>query len=520
MRPTIRTLVATLTAAVVALSPVVVPAASAGWVTASSGSSGVATPQPQGHQISRDGLTLSWTNPDEAAHMERQDRAYAGSVMQMSYEGQNVKKVTYRWVGYPLEDVSNEDTYTINASDIWWDRILAHVNVEFDDGSTNFVNFKIDLAEIDEPIATLAWERAPVPGGPAVVRAVLNPRLAEIGWDGKAYTSLAIDGKGLAEGYSGHWASRTFTIPGNASGKAYTLEAGEITQDTFGAVPGFRFVDATLTGVVKGANRYGVPVLSTPNSVFLALGKWPGTVTAWVVNWYVDGTLVQSSRIENNDYVDLLGQTPAYAGHRIQAKVSAVYIDGTSSPEVSTATVVMPLINDGWVHAAITGQTKVGTTLKAKLEADGRLNKRSIQWTRDGKDISGARKVSYKIIAGDLGHKVGVRFSAAATGYQTKTATASTPKVALTKLVPGGVVLRGTSRPGKTMAAVPTKWPSGVKYTYQWYRSGKAIKGATKSSYRLSKLDAKKRVHVVVTGTKPWHTKAMARSAQWTVQAR
>jgi len=59
-----------------------------------------------------------------------------------------------------------------------------------------------------------------------------------------------------------------------------------------------------------------------------------------------------------------------------------------------------------------------------------------------------------------------------------------------------------------------------VKYTYQWYRSGKPIKGATKATYRLTKSDAAKRVHVVVTGTKPGHTTAKARSSKWTIQVR
>ncbi len=452
--------------------------------------------------------------------MERQDYAYAGSVMHMSYEAPNVKKVTYRWIGYPTEVMSNADTYTVLASEIWWDRISAYADVEFDDGTTDVVGFTIDLAEIAEPIAKLAWEKSPTPGGQAKVRAVLNPRLAEIGWNERAYSSLYMDGKGLEESNNGDWTTRTFTVPGNASGKTYTLKAGDIFQSTYGAVQGFRFVEATGTGTVEGANQYGSPTLSTPNNAFLDFGKWPGIVTAWQVSWYLDGTLVQSNRIENKDYVDWIGQTPEQAGHRVQANVSVTYNDGSTSPTINTGTAVIPFIKDGWVRAAITGQAKVGTTLKAQLEADLRLTNRTIQWTRDGKTIPGAVKTSYKVTTGDLGHKLGVRYSAAATGYETKTATASTSKVTLVKLISGGVLAKGTPRPGKTFKAVPTRWPSGVKYTYQWYRSGKAIKGAKKETYKLTKSDAKKRVHVLVTGTKYGHTTASAQSMKRTVNAR
>jgi hypothetical protein len=43
---------------------------------------------------------------------------------------------------------------------------------------------------------------------------------------------------------------------------------------------------------------------------------------------------------------------------------------------------------------------------------------------------------------------------------------------------------------------------SGAKYKYQWLRSGKAIKGATKSSYKIAKADVDKRISVKVIGSK------------------
>jgi len=63
--------------------------------------------------------------------------------------------------------------------------------------------------------------------------------------------------------------------------------------------------------------------------------------------------------------------------------------------------------------------------------------------------------------------------------------------------------ISGTAKVGRTLTAKPGTWkPSGVKLSYQWYRSGSKISGATKSSYKLTSKDKSKKITVKVTGTK------------------
>lgn len=63
--------------------------------------------------------------------------------------------------------------------------------------------------------------------------------------------------------------------------------------------------------------------------------------------------------------------------------------------------------------------------------------------------------------------------------------------------------IAGTPRVGKKLAVRVGAWrPAPVTLKIQWLRGGKPIPGATKSSYRLTKKDAGKRVSVRVTGTK------------------
>ena len=52
-----------------------------------------------------------------------------------------------------------------------------------------------------------------------------------------------------------------------------------------------------------------------------------------------------------------------------------------------------------------------------------------------------------------------------------------------------------------------SKWPSGAKATHQWYRGTSKIKGATKTSYELTKTDIGKTMKVAVTVTKSGYAK-------------
>ncbi|MDF1487426.1 Ig-like domain-containing protein [Tessaracoccus caeni] len=65
--------------------------------------------------------------------------------------------------------------------------------------------------------------------------------------------------------------------------------------------------------------------------------------------------------------------------------------------------------------------------------------------------------------------------------------------------------ITGTAKVGKTLKVDSTSvaWtPAKVTLKYQWLRDGKSIKGATKSSYKLTNSDAGKKISVKVTGSK------------------
>lgn len=63
--------------------------------------------------------------------------------------------------------------------------------------------------------------------------------------------------------------------------------------------------------------------------------------------------------------------------------------------------------------------------------------------------------------------------------------------------------ISGTARIGKTLKAKPGTWgPGTVTLKYQWLRGGKAISGATKTSYKLTSKDKGAKISVKVTGSR------------------
>jgi len=149
----------------------------------------------------------------------------------------------------------------------------------------------------------------------------------------------------------------------------------------------------------------------------------------------------------------------------------------------------------------ISGDKYLGATLKATVGTwTPKPTKFTYQWYRNGKAISGATKSSYKITSKDSQKKISVKVTATKAGYQTvsKTSSAVTLKKLFKKAPKPSIT--GFARPGSTLKAKTGTWSPKAKFAYQWYRDGKAIKNATKSTYTLKKADAGAKITVKVTG--------------------
>ena len=167
----------------------------------------------------------------------------------------------------------------------------------------------------------------------------------------------------------------------------------------------------------------------------------------------------------------------------------------------------------------IEGPAKFGTTLTAKPGAWGPEGvELAYQWWRYDEPIPGATASSYTLVAADRGARITVAVTGSAGGYANATATSvKTAKVGYGTLKAAKPTISGATKVGKKLTAKAGSWgPKGVKLTYQWYRAGKTIKKATKSTYTLVKADKGARLTVKVKGSKSGFTSVSKTSKETT----
>jgi hypothetical protein len=175
---------------------------------------------------------------------------------------------------------------------------------------------------------------------------------------------------------------------------------------------------------------------------------------------------------------------------------------------------------------AVTGDPVPGSTLTAEPAAwSAQPDERRYEWLRDGEDAVVSRDRSYTLVPADIGHTL-VVVERVAVGSQLDETSSASPVV---KAAPGAaaapapaagpaaapapaVVLTpavNVTRPTITgrasvgrrlrLASKGTWNAAGHSYRYQWLRNGKAVRGASKTSYRLTKKDRRQRISVRVT---------------------
>lgn len=164
----------------------------------------------------------------------------------------------------------------------------------------------------------------------------------------------------------------------------------------------------------------------------------------------------------------------------------------------------------------ISGKAVVGTRLTAKTGSwSPTPTTYTYRWLRDGKAISGATTSSYTLTKADRGKRIQVTVTGTRSGYDAASRTSATTAAVKGVLTSAKPKIVGTASVGKTLTVRPGTWkPSPVSLTYRWYRNGKAISGATKSTYRLTSADRGKRITVRVTGKKSGYVTASRTSAK------
>ncbi|MFT4469799.1 S8 family serine peptidase [Arthrobacter sulfonylureivorans] len=251
---------------------------------------------------------------------------------------------------------------------------------------------------------------------------------------------------------------------------------------------------ATATPMITGNAKVGHLLKATS-------GPWTPGVTL-TYQWLRNGSPIH--RATDTTYVltaiDVgksikLRMTGAKSGYATAARESAAV--RVAAGTMATAT------------PEIAGTPKVGKKLTATAGTWTSGTKLKYQWYRSGKAIKGATSRTYKLVAADRADRITVKVTGSKAGYASAAKTsAKTGKVAAGTLTSAKPKIYGTAKVGKKLTAKAGTWTSGTKLKYQWYRSGKAIKGAKFKTYKLVSIDRGDRISVKITGTKSGYTTA------------
>jgi len=225
-----------------------------------------------------------------------------------------------------------------------------------------------------------------------------------------------------------------------------------------------------------------------------SIGTWPGDFTM-KYQWLRDGSTIAGATA--GTYVP----TASDAGKKLAVRVTGTHPElGSVSVTSSGVTVALGALSAP--IPTITGSARVGQTLAANRGTWTSGTTAKYRWYANGVAISGAVWSKLKVPSSVVGKKITVKVTGVKSGYATKTVTSASvgvPRV-------GKATITGTARARFTLAAHHGTWTTGTYFKYQWYASGVAIPGATKSTYWVQTAYVGKVITVKITGSKSGYT--------------
>lgn len=273
------------------------------------------------------------------------------------------------------------------------------------------------------------------------------------------------------------------------------------------------------TAIIPDAATATVAVAATSVGATTTLkatvsGIDPSVKPVYAYQWYRNGVAISGATKQS--YV--LSQSDKDKAVNVRVIVSKKVVGSTTYTSVvlptttpvdysvKPATVSPPRISGGsWQVGTMVGvydlnfETVDGPVSPATL---------SYQWMRvvgsKVTAIPGATSATYFLQAADYGAKVTVRLTATSPGHLTLVHTVPALSYIVAKGVDSGLataVVQEGPAAGVLTAAVNDLSPAtpAPAYTYQWYRNGAAIKGATARTYKLVAADFDTSIHVRIT---------------------
>jgi len=303
------------------------------------------------------------------------------------------------------------------------------------------------------------------------------------------------DGKPIPNAVSRHYRLTRDDVPKRMSVKVTASAQGYLplstTTSPTAKIAGGRLL-ATKKPGISGSPRSG-------ETLKVSKGTWNVPPSGYSYQWYSNGKAIRGAT--KTTYK--LPKTEI--GKKVNAKVTVKRTGFTTGVSFAAQKRISTALFKKVGKPSISGTPKAGRTLTARPGATvPKATSHSYQWYKDGKAIKGATKSRHKIAWSDFGRKIQVKVTAKRTNYSQVSAASGAKYIAkakFTKVVAPKIA--GTAKVGKTLTAKPgVSSPKATSYSYQWYRGSKAIKNATKKTYKLVSADSKRNVYVRVTAKK------------------
>jgi hypothetical protein len=242
-------------------------------------------------------------------------------------------------------------------------------------------------------------------------------------------------------------------------------------------------------GIVKALTLPAVSPAGTsdPGSVLsCSPGAWQGAPSRFSYSWRRNGVTISGAT--GSTYTTVTADT----NKRITCAVIARSLVNTQGAESAPVLITSP-IPSATLAPRVLGVAKVAGTLTCDAGAwTGTIATRKYQWLSNGSAVKDETNATLVVPGGlyqtSLSCKVTVVSDKGVSA--TLTTSASTVAVGPALAFTGVPVVTGNPRVGVALQATePTYSPRAVSVSYQWYRNGVAITGATKSAYRIVEAD-------------------------------
>lgn len=241
-----------------------------------------------------------------------------------------------------------------------------------------------------------------------------------------------------------------------------------------------------------------------------ALDPAKGAANPTTVNVTIDGSTHYTVPVASNGRWSL-PLTLAGTGHSyaVTATTSdAAYALSTSA--VASGPLLLALSRTPVPSISSTG--RAGTAVGGKLVVhtgtwDPGVT-RHVQWLANGAGIGGATGTTLRLGPAERGAKISVRVTGTKPNYEAVAETSrQTTAVRAGSLLRRTPTIRGRLKVGQTLTVARGAWgPGAVRFRYQWYLSGRAVRGATRATLTLSKAMRGRTLSVRVTGSEAGYT--------------